>query len=43
MKKEQKKISAKKLPALLKKSYTEKALEKKLLKNKSGTTVVSID
>lgn len=32
MKKEQKKISAKKLPALLKKSYTEKALEKKLLK-----------
>ncbi|MGI5172117.1 TIGR03545 family protein [Treponema sp. OMZ 840] len=32
MKKEQKKVPAKRLPALLKKSYTEKALEKKLLK-----------
>lgn len=32
MKKEQKKISSKKLPSILKKTYTEKSLEKKLLK-----------
>ena len=32
MKKEQKKIPSKKLPSIFKKTYTEKSLEKKLLK-----------